>query len=70
MARAIRLAAGVTQDEVAQALGITRVTVARWECAMRAPRGELRDAYVELLDRLQAEVMSWSTWPFLRSRPY
>lgn len=58
MARAIRIAAGRTQQEFADALGTTRVTIARWEGATRCPRGELRDAYVELLETLQAEVMA------------
>ena len=51
-ARAIRVAAGATQQEVAGKLGVHRVTVARWEYGARRPRGELLVAYVMLLDQL------------------
>jgi transcriptional regulator with XRE-family HTH domain len=54
--RAIRRAAGCTQCEVAAALNVNRVTVARWESGERVPRGELRDRYAELLDGLQQEA--------------
>ena len=53
VARAIRQAAGVTQQRVADELAINRVTVARWELGERSPRGELRLRYVELLDTLR-----------------
>ncbi len=43
VARAVREAAGVTQDRMAEELGVHRVTIARWEQdGGRSPRGELR----------------------------
>jgi transcriptional regulator with XRE-family HTH domain len=53
-ARAIRLGAGVTQQELADELAVYRVTVARWEAGDRTPRGPLRVRYVELLEQLAA----------------
>jgi DNA-binding transcriptional regulator YiaG len=53
MARAIRLAAEVSQERIATELGIHRVTVARWEAGTRRPRGQLRIAYADLLCQLQ-----------------
>lgn len=53
VARAIRCSVGVTQQQIANELGIDRVTVARWELGQRVPRGELRLRYVGLLDELR-----------------
>lgn len=53
IARGIRDAAGVSQQQVADELGVNRVSVARWELGVRVPRGELRLRYVELLDELR-----------------
>lgn len=49
---AIRKRANVTQRQLAEALGVTRVTVARWEIGTRSPRGELLDDYLEALQEL------------------
>jgi transcriptional regulator with XRE-family HTH domain len=53
-ARAIRLGAGVTQQELADELAVDRVTVARWEAGDRTPRGQLRLRYVQVLEQLAA----------------
>lgn len=53
MRRAIRQAAGVTQQRIADELGVDRVTVTRWEAGRRHPRGELAARYTRLLDALQ-----------------
>lgn len=53
VARAIRDAAGVSQQQVADELGVNRVSVARWELGERVPRGELRLRYIDLLDELR-----------------
>jgi DNA-binding transcriptional regulator YiaG len=58
MARAIRLEARVSQTRMARELGVDRVTLARWENGSRTPQGELLGRYVDLLDRLRAEVAS------------
>ena len=51
--RAIRRAAGVSQQQIADELGVNRVTVARYEIVERSPRGELRLRYIELLETLR-----------------
>lgn len=53
----------MSQARLAGALGVHRVTVARWEANGattygREPRGELRRAYVQLLEELQREVLA------------
>lgn len=52
-ARRIRMDAGATQADLAKALGVNRVTVARWELGTRRPRGPLAEQYGELLRHLQ-----------------
>jgi transcriptional regulator with XRE-family HTH domain len=52
-ARAIRLAAGVSQESVARTLGVNRESIARWETGERRPRGELLSRYAALLAELE-----------------
>jgi DNA-binding transcriptional regulator YiaG len=54
--RYVRERAGLTQDEVALLLNVTRPAVTRWEGGGRSPRGDLRLRYVELLERLAQEA--------------
>jgi transcriptional regulator with XRE-family HTH domain len=56
MARAIREAAGLSQGRIADALGVSRVTIYRWEGGFRKPRRKSRAAYAALLLALSAEV--------------
>jgi DNA-binding transcriptional regulator YiaG len=56
IARAIRDEAGVSQQAIADELGVGRVTIARWELGTRVPRGELRLAYIRVLDELRDAV--------------
>jgi DNA-binding transcriptional regulator YiaG len=51
-ARSIRLAAGLSLSEVAKSVGVTPVTVYRWEVGDRSPRGGPALRYKELLDSL------------------
>ena len=53
MRRYIRLAAELTQQDVAESLGVDRVTVARWESGRRTPRGQLLLDYLDLLDEMK-----------------
>lgn len=53
VARAVRLAAGVSQVAMARELGVHRMTVARWEDGTRRPQGELGLRYLHLLDQLR-----------------
>lgn len=56
--RALREKAGLSQAEVAEALGVSRPAVVRWERGERMPRRQHLDAYVELLRRLAGETSS------------
>jgi DNA-binding XRE family transcriptional regulator len=53
MRRAIREAAGATQDEVAQATDVSRRSVVRWEAGLSAPRGDRLTRYLRVLDELR-----------------
>ncbi|MFE0389530.1 helix-turn-helix transcriptional regulator [Streptomyces bungoensis] len=50
----LRKAQGLTQAQVAEALGVTRGAVSAWEAGRYDPRGTVRIQYAELL-RLIAE---------------
>lgn len=50
--RNIRLEAGISQQELAAALGASRVTLSRWESGTRRPRGEMAIRYARALERL------------------
>ena len=51
--RALRLAAGATLQEIADAVGVTNQAVSLWEKGKRVPRGEKLRRYVEVLDLLR-----------------
>jgi DNA-binding transcriptional regulator YiaG len=53
MRKAIREAAGLPLDAVAQALGVSRAAVALWESGDRFPRPENLHRYVDLLRQIQ-----------------
>lgn len=53
--RLLRARAGLTQHEVAATLGVGRPAVTRYESDAREPRGDVRLAYVDLLERLAGE---------------
>lgn len=52
-ARATREAAGLSQGEVAAAVGVSPAAVALWEAGQRRPRGEAGAAYGRLLRELE-----------------
>lgn len=54
MRRAIREGAGVSQRDVAAALGVSVASVNRWEADICTPRDEALTAYVALLEALAA----------------
>ena len=56
MARELRREAGLSQGQIARELGVTGMTVSRWESGQRTPRGELLVAYVELLDFIRGSA--------------
>jgi DNA-binding transcriptional regulator YiaG len=49
----IRLAAGLSQSEIATALGVSQAAVCRWEAGERRPRGDAARRYGQLLDVLE-----------------
>lgn len=53
-AQALRLAAGLSLREVADAVGISHSNLWRWEAGQRAPRGAAAIAWAQLLDQLAA----------------
>ena len=56
MARALREAAGLSQGRIADALGVSRVAVGRWEAGLRKPRSKNKAAWAVLLAAIQVEV--------------
>lgn len=51
----IRLEAGITQQELASALGASRVSVSRWEKVVRLPRGDKAFHYALALQQLASK---------------
>ncbi|MEU5499494.1 helix-turn-helix transcriptional regulator [Streptomyces griseofuscus] len=51
----LRVAAGLTQEEVARAIGVKRVAVARWEAGLTKPHRSNRLKYAHFLRRLAAK---------------
>lgn len=51
-ARAIRLAADLSQQEVAQLVGVSGAAVSRWEAGIRSPRGKAALRYAQVLSGL------------------
>lgn len=57
-AKAIRLAACLTEREIGSSVGVTAATVCRWERGTRKPRGRQRDAYAAVLNALGKELLA------------
>lgn len=51
--RALREAAGLSQQELADAIGVSQGAIQHWELGRRTPRGKLLDRYVEALTALR-----------------
>ena len=56
--RLARIQSGVTQDAIAQSIGVTRQAVSQWESGVRDPRGNHLRRYVTILRRLSKQVAS------------
>jgi transcriptional regulator with XRE-family HTH domain len=54
--QAIRQAAGISQEELASALGVSRQTVANWERGTRFPSSDHLVPYGRVLQRLADEM--------------
>jgi transcriptional regulator with XRE-family HTH domain len=55
-ARRIRLAAGLTQAELARAIGCSHTAVSQIERGLRSPRPELALRYASVLSRMLPEI--------------
>jgi transcriptional regulator with XRE-family HTH domain len=53
--RAIRISAGVSQEDIAKELGLSRAAISRWETDKRCPQDEHLLAYVKILRTLRSE---------------
>jgi transcriptional regulator with XRE-family HTH domain len=51
-AQGVRQAAGLSQGEIGQVVGVTAAAVSRWERGNRLPRSEAGLRYARLLDSL------------------
>lgn len=51
----LRMKHGLLPGEVAEACGVTRTAVVRWERGDREPRGHARTIYAAILRRLEQE---------------
>jgi DNA-binding transcriptional regulator YiaG len=54
--REIRENAGLSQQEVADAVGVAKATISHWEAGARTPRGVLRIRYAEAIRALREAV--------------
>ncbi|ORT59565.1 helix-turn-helix domain-containing protein [Streptomyces sp. CB03238] len=69
--RRLREAMSMTEDQLAQLVGVTRATVRSWETGRTNPRGRKREAYAKLLCAAQEgrSARSQSPRPKRRSQP-
>lgn len=58
--RKLREALGLTQKEMAEELGITRVTIARWETGTAKPKGLYLKALQGLADKARKKTKGLS----------
>lgn len=59
----LRTGYGLTQAEIAEALDVTRTTVAGWEAGRSEPQGATRAAYAKLLDGIAAQLAAAAEAP-------
>ncbi|MEV0000151.1 sigma factor-like helix-turn-helix DNA-binding protein [Streptomyces sp. NPDC050848] len=53
--RRLREAKGLSEDQVAEAMGVTRATVRSWETGRTTPRGRKQEAYAKLIGAYEDE---------------
>jgi DNA-binding transcriptional regulator YiaG len=54
----VRIAAGISQGELAAAVGVTAACISRWEAGDRRPRGEAAARYAQTLRELAERVIA------------
>ena len=55
--RALREAGGVSQQDVARAVGVTRQCISWWESGQRVPAGRNLAGYVRVLDEIRRALI-------------
>ncbi|MFF7713611.1 sigma factor-like helix-turn-helix DNA-binding protein [Streptomyces sp. NPDC007988] len=61
--RRLREAKALSEEQLAEALGVTRATVRAWETGRSDPRGRKREAYAKLLAAYEAELSARESLP-------
>ncbi|MER7820472.1 sigma factor-like helix-turn-helix DNA-binding protein, partial [Streptomyces sp. NPDC096153] len=61
--RRLREAKALSEEQLADALGVTRATVRAWETGRSDPRGRKREAYAKLLAAYEAELSDRESLP-------
>ncbi|MFD4582499.1 sigma factor-like helix-turn-helix DNA-binding protein [Streptomyces sp. NPDC058423] len=61
--RRLREAKALSEEQLAEALGVTRATVRAWETGRSDPRGRKREAYAKLLAAYEAELSAPESLP-------
>ena len=56
--RELRRRLGISQEVIAQAVGVSRITLLHYEFGRRRPSGERLERYLDVLDRLKREGLS------------
>lgn len=51
--RAIRNDAGISQQEIADEIGVHRMTIARWEAGTHQPRGDRLVQYFQIIEQMR-----------------
>ncbi|MFD7322315.1 sigma factor-like helix-turn-helix DNA-binding protein [Streptomyces sp. NPDC059875] len=59
--RRLREARGLSEEQVAEAVGVTRATVRSWETGRTDPRGRKRDAYAKLITAHEEDLTPSTT---------
>ncbi|MGW7362570.1 sigma factor-like helix-turn-helix DNA-binding protein [Streptomyces sp. NPDC054841] len=59
--RRLREAKSLSEEQVAEAVGVTKATVKSWEAGRTSPRGRKREAYAKLLAPYEAEISAMKT---------
>lgn len=54
--REIRETAGLSQQELADVIGVTRQAVSHWEAGIRTPRGGVLDRYIDAIRALREQA--------------
>ena len=68
--RALREKAGLSQGAIADAVGVRRSTISRWESGDRVPQGELALTYATVLDEIMNHLSKDDRFTVLESEMF